>query len=106
MVRAPTGSVPGTSFLGSEPARDNSLFVPTPVQRGRRYAEGRKAGPRPRPWVSTCSDRLAHLRAEKLQNERRSLDTRWSGSSEINSRVSQTSLESRLCYFRALWAND
>uniref|UniRef100_A0A2K6B3K7 Phytanoyl-CoA dioxygenase domain-containing protein 1 n=1 Tax=Macaca nemestrina TaxID=9545 RepID=A0A2K6B3K7_MACNE len=34
MVRAPVGSVPGTSFLGSEPARDNSLFVPTPVQRG------------------------------------------------------------------------
>ncbi|XP_014445445.1 phytanoyl-CoA dioxygenase domain-containing protein 1 isoform X7 [Tupaia chinensis] len=34
MVRAPAGSVPGTSFLGSEPVRDNSLFVPTPVQRG------------------------------------------------------------------------
>ncbi|XP_015989272.2 phytanoyl-CoA dioxygenase domain-containing protein 1 isoform X1 [Rousettus aegyptiacus] len=34
MVRAPAGSAPGTSFLGSEPARDNSLFVPTPVQRG------------------------------------------------------------------------
>ncbi|XP_054357133.1 phytanoyl-CoA dioxygenase domain-containing protein 1 isoform X7 [Pongo pygmaeus] len=34
MVRAPVGSAPGTSFLGSEPARDNSLFVPTPVQRG------------------------------------------------------------------------
>ncbi|XP_032978723.1 phytanoyl-CoA dioxygenase domain-containing protein 1 isoform X4 [Rhinolophus ferrumequinum] len=34
MVRAPAGSAPGTCFLGSEPARDNSLFVPTPVQRG------------------------------------------------------------------------
>lgn len=34
MVRALVGSAPGTSFLGSEPARDNSLFVPTPVQRG------------------------------------------------------------------------
>ncbi|XP_045052723.1 phytanoyl-CoA dioxygenase domain-containing protein 1 isoform X3 [Desmodus rotundus] len=34
MVRAPAGSAPGTSFLGSEPAWDNSLFVPTPVQRG------------------------------------------------------------------------
>ncbi|KAM8803053.1 phytanoyl-CoA dioxygenase domain-containing protein 1 isoform 2-T2 [Rhynchonycteris naso] len=34
MVRAPAGSAPGTSFLGSEPARDSSLFVPTPVRRG------------------------------------------------------------------------
>uniref|UniRef100_A0A8D0XAZ7 Phytanoyl-CoA dioxygenase domain-containing protein 1 n=2 Tax=Sus scrofa TaxID=9823 RepID=A0A8D0XAZ7_PIG len=34
MVRAPAGSAPGTSFLGSEPARDNNLFVPTPVRRG------------------------------------------------------------------------
>ncbi|OWK10009.1 PHYHD1, partial [Cervus elaphus hippelaphus] len=34
MVRAPAGSAPGTSFLGSEPIRDNSLFVPTPVLRG------------------------------------------------------------------------
>ncbi|XP_010855118.1 PREDICTED: phytanoyl-CoA dioxygenase domain-containing protein 1 isoform X3 [Bison bison bison] len=34
MVRTPAGSVPGTSFLGSEPIRDNSLFVPTPVLRG------------------------------------------------------------------------
>ncbi|EPY83306.1 phytanoyl-CoA dioxygenase domain-containing protein 1 isoform c [Camelus ferus] len=34
MVRAPAGSEPGTSFLGSEPARDNSLFVPTPARRG------------------------------------------------------------------------
>ncbi|XP_023600227.1 phytanoyl-CoA dioxygenase domain-containing protein 1 isoform X2 [Myotis lucifugus] len=34
MVRAPAGSVSGLSFLGSEPARDDSLFVPTPVQRG------------------------------------------------------------------------
>ncbi|XP_049751568.1 phytanoyl-CoA dioxygenase domain-containing protein 1 isoform X10 [Elephas maximus indicus] len=34
MVRAPAGSAPGTSFLGSEPARENSLFVPTPVRRG------------------------------------------------------------------------
>ncbi|XP_017354634.1 phytanoyl-CoA dioxygenase domain-containing protein 1 isoform X4 [Cebus imitator] len=34
MVRAPAGSAPGTSFLGSEPAWDNSLFVPTPVRRG------------------------------------------------------------------------
>ncbi|XP_066112092.1 phytanoyl-CoA dioxygenase domain-containing protein 1 isoform X1 [Saccopteryx bilineata] len=34
MVRAPAGSAPGTSFLGSEPAWDTSLFVPTPVWRG------------------------------------------------------------------------
>ncbi|XP_059514250.1 phytanoyl-CoA dioxygenase domain-containing protein 1 isoform X1 [Myotis daubentonii] len=34
MVRAPAGSVTGLNFLGSEPARDDSLFVPTPVQRG------------------------------------------------------------------------
>ncbi|XP_033282914.1 phytanoyl-CoA dioxygenase domain-containing protein 1 isoform X5 [Orcinus orca] len=34
MVRAPAGSAPGTSFLGTEPAQDNSLFVPTPVRRG------------------------------------------------------------------------
>ncbi|XP_020730421.2 phytanoyl-CoA dioxygenase domain-containing protein 1 isoform X7 [Odocoileus virginianus] len=34
MVRAPAGSAPGTSFLGSEPTRDNSFFVPTPVLRG------------------------------------------------------------------------
>ncbi|XP_060056364.1 phytanoyl-CoA dioxygenase domain-containing protein 1 isoform X9 [Erinaceus europaeus] len=34
MVRNPAGSVPGTSFLGSEPIRDNSLFVPAPVPRG------------------------------------------------------------------------
>ncbi|XP_042537212.1 phytanoyl-CoA dioxygenase domain-containing protein 1 isoform X1 [Dipodomys spectabilis] len=34
MIRAPAGSAPGTRFLGSEPARDDSLFVPTPVQRG------------------------------------------------------------------------
>uniref|UniRef100_A0A8C5LK82 Phytanoyl-CoA dioxygenase domain-containing protein 1 n=1 Tax=Jaculus jaculus TaxID=51337 RepID=A0A8C5LK82_JACJA len=34
MIRAPADSGPGTSFLGSEPVRDNSLFVPTPVQRG------------------------------------------------------------------------
>ncbi|XP_069870898.1 phytanoyl-CoA dioxygenase domain-containing protein 1 isoform X3 [Dipodomys merriami] len=34
MIRAPAGSAPGTRFLGSEPAQDDSLFVPTPVQRG------------------------------------------------------------------------
>ncbi|XP_069333013.1 phytanoyl-CoA dioxygenase domain-containing protein 1 isoform X2 [Eulemur rufifrons] len=34
MVRAPAGSASGISFLGSEPDRDNSLFVPTPVRRG------------------------------------------------------------------------
>ncbi|XP_058380227.1 phytanoyl-CoA dioxygenase domain-containing protein 1 isoform X5 [Diceros bicornis minor] len=34
MVRNPAGSTPGTCFQGSEPARDNSLFVPTPVRRG------------------------------------------------------------------------
>ncbi|XP_012577086.1 PREDICTED: phytanoyl-CoA dioxygenase domain-containing protein 1 isoform X2 [Condylura cristata] len=34
MVRAPAGSVTGTSFLGVEPARDDHLFVPAPVQRG------------------------------------------------------------------------
>ncbi|XP_025769417.1 phytanoyl-CoA dioxygenase domain-containing protein 1 [Puma concolor] len=34
LIRAPAGSMPVTSFLGSEPARDNSLFVPTPVRRG------------------------------------------------------------------------
>ncbi|XP_043422079.1 phytanoyl-CoA dioxygenase domain-containing protein 1 isoform X2 [Prionailurus bengalensis] len=34
LIRAPAGSIPVTSFLGSEPARDNSLFVPTPVRRG------------------------------------------------------------------------
>ncbi|XP_053416459.1 phytanoyl-CoA dioxygenase domain-containing protein 1 isoform X2 [Nycticebus coucang] len=34
MVRAPADSAPGTSFLGSEPVRDASLFVATPVQRG------------------------------------------------------------------------
>uniref|UniRef100_H0WTR7 Phytanoyl-CoA dioxygenase domain-containing protein 1 n=1 Tax=Otolemur garnettii TaxID=30611 RepID=H0WTR7_OTOGA len=34
MVWAPAGSAPGTSFLGSEPERDNSLFVATPVRRG------------------------------------------------------------------------
>ncbi|XP_048200429.1 phytanoyl-CoA dioxygenase domain-containing protein 1 isoform X2 [Perognathus longimembris pacificus] len=34
MIRAPAGSAPGTSFLGSEPARDDSLFVPTPVRTG------------------------------------------------------------------------
>ncbi|XP_016052169.1 PREDICTED: phytanoyl-CoA dioxygenase domain-containing protein 1 isoform X1 [Miniopterus natalensis] len=34
MVRAPAGSVPATSFLGSDPTWDNSLFVPTPVQQG------------------------------------------------------------------------
>ncbi|KAK2493294.1 hypothetical protein MC885_016846 [Smutsia gigantea] len=33
-IRDPAGSGPGTSFLGSEPVRDHSLFVPTPVQRG------------------------------------------------------------------------
>ncbi|XP_075865226.1 phytanoyl-CoA dioxygenase domain-containing protein 1 isoform X3 [Microcebus murinus] len=34
MVRAPAGSASGISFLGAEPDRDNSLFVPTPVGRG------------------------------------------------------------------------
>ncbi|XP_075415210.1 phytanoyl-CoA dioxygenase domain-containing protein 1 isoform X2 [Tenrec ecaudatus] len=34
MVRNPACSAPGTSFLGSEPAWENSLFVPTPVRRG------------------------------------------------------------------------
>ncbi|XP_040338533.1 phytanoyl-CoA dioxygenase domain-containing protein 1 isoform X1 [Herpailurus yagouaroundi] len=34
LIRAPAGSMPVTSFLGSEPAWDNSLFVPTPVRRG------------------------------------------------------------------------
>lgn len=34
MIRAPEGSRPGTSFLGSEPAWDNNLFVPLPVKRG------------------------------------------------------------------------
>nr|XP_015857442.1 phytanoyl-CoA dioxygenase domain-containing protein 1 isoform X3 [Peromyscus maniculatus bairdii] len=33
MIRAPEGS-PATSFLGSEPAWDNKLFVPLPVRRG------------------------------------------------------------------------
>lgn len=44
MVRAPVGSAPGTSFLGSEPARDNSLFVPTPVQRGRQMQRAERQG--------------------------------------------------------------
>ncbi|KAM6169130.1 phytanoyl-CoA dioxygenase domain-containing protein 1 isoform 1-T1 [Rhynchocyon petersi] len=34
MVRAPASSAPGTIFLGSEPVREHSLFVPTPVHRG------------------------------------------------------------------------
>ncbi|XP_040600995.1 phytanoyl-CoA dioxygenase domain-containing protein 1 isoform X3 [Mesocricetus auratus] len=34
MIRAPAGSSPATSFLGSEPAWDNNLFVPLPVRRG------------------------------------------------------------------------
>ncbi|KAM4877604.1 phytanoyl-CoA dioxygenase domain-containing protein 1 isoform 1-T1 [Thomomys bottae] len=34
MIRAPAGSAPGTSFLGSDPAWDDSLFVPTPVHTG------------------------------------------------------------------------
>ncbi|KAM7093289.1 phytanoyl-CoA dioxygenase domain-containing protein 1 isoform 1-T1 [Molossus nigricans] len=34
MIRTPPGSVLGISFLGSDPDWDNSLFVPTPVQRG------------------------------------------------------------------------
>ncbi|XP_030875960.1 phytanoyl-CoA dioxygenase domain-containing protein 1 isoform X3 [Leptonychotes weddellii] len=34
LVRTPAGSKPDVSFLGSEPVRDASLFVPTPVQRG------------------------------------------------------------------------
>ncbi|XP_046307533.1 phytanoyl-CoA dioxygenase domain-containing protein 1 isoform X2 [Marmota monax] len=34
MIRAPAGSWPATSFLGAEPDWDNSLFVPTPVQKG------------------------------------------------------------------------
>ncbi|XP_039085583.1 phytanoyl-CoA dioxygenase domain-containing protein 1 isoform X1 [Hyaena hyaena] len=34
LIRDPGSSEPVTSFLGSEPARDNSLFVPTPVRRG------------------------------------------------------------------------
>ena len=49
MVRAPAGSAPGTSFLGTEPARDNSLFVPTPVRRGRGCAEGGEEGPEAMP---------------------------------------------------------
>ncbi|XP_058380230.1 phytanoyl-CoA dioxygenase domain-containing protein 1-like isoform X2 [Diceros bicornis minor] len=34
MVRTPAGSTPGTLIRGSNPAWDNSLFVPTPVRRG------------------------------------------------------------------------
>ncbi|XP_042637388.1 phytanoyl-CoA dioxygenase domain-containing protein 1 [Orycteropus afer afer] len=34
MVRSPACSAPGTRFLGSEPAWESSLFMPTPVQRG------------------------------------------------------------------------
>ncbi|XP_032113408.1 phytanoyl-CoA dioxygenase domain-containing protein 1 isoform X2 [Sapajus apella] len=44
MVRAPAGSAPGTSFLGSEPAWDNSLFVPTPVRRGRQMQRAERQG--------------------------------------------------------------
>lgn len=41
MIRAPAG----TSFLGSEPAWDNNLFVPLPVRRGRWVAEQRARWP-------------------------------------------------------------
>ncbi|XP_077918007.1 phytanoyl-CoA dioxygenase domain-containing protein 1 isoform X1 [Halichoerus grypus] len=34
LVRTPAGSKADVSFLGSEPVRDASLFVPTPVRRG------------------------------------------------------------------------
>ena len=73
MVRAPAGSVPGTSFLGSEPTRDNNLFVPTPVLRGRGRVQ--KAGRRawgPCPGVCACSDHPADLRAGESQQEGRS----------------------------------
>lgn len=48
MIRAPAGSVPCTSFLGSEPIRDNRLFVPTPVRRGRKDIQHREARDRAR----------------------------------------------------------
>lgn len=44
LVRTYAGSKLDISFLGSEPVRDASLFVPTPVRRGRWDAEGREAG--------------------------------------------------------------
>lgn len=88
MVRAPAGSAPGTSFLGSEPAWDNSLFVPTPVQRGRWGVEGRILWPCP--WISARSDHPAHLRAVKSQDERQSRDMGTLGSSGIQSKVSQS----------------
>ncbi|XP_021049477.1 phytanoyl-CoA dioxygenase domain-containing protein 1 isoform X2 [Mus pahari] len=34
MIRAPSDSGPGTSFLGSDPAWASDLFVPLPVRRG------------------------------------------------------------------------
>lgn len=81
MVRAPVGSVPGTSFLGSEPARDNSLFVPTPVQRGRQMQRAERQGAES---ISLClldyppSKRLPSGSSEGSEvTERGGLDGGW-----------------------------
>lgn len=77
MIRAPAG----TSFLGSEPAWDNNLFVPLPVRRGRWVAEQRARWPCLEVCVcpTLASKRLlgaCHLRAIKLQNGRWGAGTR------------------------------
>lgn len=51
LVRTYAGSKLDITFLGSEPVRDASLFVPTPVRRGRWDAEGREAGCKACLWV-------------------------------------------------------
>ena len=93
MVRAPAGLAPGTSFLGSEPTRDNSLFVPTPVLRGR-GCRGQGAGPGgDAQRVCACSD----LRAGESQQEGRS-----GGHCVTDTRVPQAGLESNCCYLQTV----
>ncbi|XP_045627060.1 phytanoyl-CoA dioxygenase domain-containing protein 1 isoform X4 [Ursus americanus] len=80
LVRTYAGSKLDISFLGSEPVRDASLFVPTPVRRGSRTTQGRRRlcpslpsvllsrctparGPHPNPWGSGTQERPEPLRA-------------------------------------------
>ena len=96
LVRSSVGSKPDVSFLGSEPVRDASLFVPTPVQRGRWDAD-----PRPCLWVCACSERPAPWRAVRSQNGR----CGWTGPGKPGGHAFNRKA-SWIRLLLSLWAND
>lgn len=98
LVRTSDGSKPDVSFLGSEPVRDASLFVPTPARRGRRDAEGREAGPKAVPVALCLLGTPSSPEGREVTDWEVGLDGLWESEGRtITWKASRIRLESRLC---------